>query len=369
MKYNFLIVGAGLFGSVLARELTDGGFKVLVIEKRAHIGGNVYTEKVEGINVHKYGPHILHTDNEEVWNYLNRFTKFKNFINSPIANYNDNLYPLPFNMNTFEKMWGVTDPERARRIIDSQKFNGTPKNLEEQALSLVGKDIYEKLIKGYTEKQWGKKCTELPPEIIKRLPVRYTYDNNYYNSKYQGIPEDGYTAMFENMLSGIDVILKTDYFDNRKFWNSKATTVIYTGPIDKFYDFSLGTLEYRSLQFETEILNIPDFQKVAVMNFTNSKIPYTRICEHKHFEHSQSNKTVVTFEYPKKWKFGDEPYYPINDTKNSKLYQEYKKLADSEKNVIFGGRLAEYKYYDMDKIVERALDMSKIINNSYVYND
>ena len=353
--YDFLIVGSGLFGSVCARELADEGFKCLVIEKRNHIGGNIYSEKIEGIEVHKYGPHVFHTNSDEIWNYINRFADFNGFVNTPIANYKGEIYSLPFNMFTFNKLWNVKTPSEAMKIIEEQKFKGIPKNLEEQALSLVGRDIYEKLIKGYTEKQWGRKCSDLPPEIIKRLPVRMTYSNNYFNSKYQGIPIGGYTAMVENMLDEIEVILNEDYLKNKEYWNKQATKVIYTGPIDAYFDYSLGHLEYRSLRFETEILDIPNYQGSAVVNYTDSEIPYTRICEHKHFDYLECPKTVITKEYSSEWKVGDEPYYPVNDAKNNELLKQYQELAKNENNVIFGGRLAEYKYYDMDKVIESAL--------------
>lgn len=352
--FDYLIIGSGLFGSTCARELTDKGYSVCVLEKRSHIGGNIYTEKIEEINVHKYGPHIFHTDSEEIWNYVNRFAKFNNFINTPIANYKGEIYSLPFNMFTFNKMWNITTPDEALKIIEEQKFKGIPKNLEEQALSLVGYDVYEKLIKGYTEKQWGRKCSELPVDIIKRLPVRLTYNNNYFNSKYQGIPVDGYTKMIEKMLDGIVVKLNEDYLKNKQFWNNQAKKVIYTGPIDAYFDYCLGHLEYRTLRFETEILNTSNYQGNAVVNYTDVEVSYTRICEHKHFENSKSTKTIITKEYSKEWENGDEPYYPVNDDKNKKLFDEYQKLSENE-NVIFGGRLAEYKYYDMDKIIENAL--------------
>lgn len=353
--YDYLIVGSGLFGSVCARELTDEGYSVCVIEKRSHIGGNIYSEKIEGIEVHKYGPHVFHTNSDEIWNYINRFADFNGFVNTPIAVSGGEVYSLPFNMFTFNKLWNVKTPSEAMKIIEEQKFKGIPKNLEEQALSLVGRDIYEKLIKGYTEKQWGRKCSDLPPEIIKRLPVRMTYSNNYFNSKYQGIPIGGYTAMVENMLDGIEVILNEDYLKNKEYWNKQATKVIYTGPIDAYFDYSLGHLEYRSLRFETEILDIPNYQGSAVVNYTDSEIPYTRICEHKHFDYLECPKTVITKEYSSEWKVGDEPYYPVNDRKNNELLKQYQELAKNENNVIFGGRLAEYKYYDMDKVIESAL--------------
>lgn len=353
--YDYLIVGSGLFGSVCARELTDKGFKCLVIEKRNHIGGNIYTENIEGINVHKYGPHVFHTNSEKVWSYVNRFAKFNGFVNTPIAISGGEVYSLPFNMFTFNKLWNVKTPSEAMKIIEEQKFKGIPKNLEEQALSLVGRDIYEKLIKNYTEKQWGRKCSELPPEIIKRLPVRMTYSNTYFNAVYQGIPIGGYTKMVENMLDGIEVILNEDYLKNKEYWNKQTTKVIYTGPIDAYFDYSLGHLEYRSLRFETEILDIPNYQGSAVVNYTDSEIPYTRICEHKHFDYLECPKTVITKEYSSEWKVGDEPYYPVNDTKNNELLKQYQELAKNERNVLFGGRLAEYKYYDMDKVIESAL--------------
>lgn len=361
--YDYLIVGSGLFGSVCARELTDEGFKCLVIEKRNHIGGNIYTENIEGINVHKYGPHVFHTNSEKVWSYVNRFAKFNGFVNTPIAISGGEVYSLPFNMFTFNKLWNVKTPSEALEIIEKQRkeITGTPRNLEEQAISLVGRDVFEKLIKNYTEKQWGRKCSELPPEIIKRLPVRMTYSNTYFNAVYQGIPIGGYTKMVENMLDGIEVILNEDYLKNKEYWNSISDKVIYTGPIDAYFDFSLGHLEYRSLRFETEILDIPNYQGNAVVNYTDSEIPYTRICEHKHFDYLECPKTVITKEYSSEWKVGDEPYYPVNDRKNSELLKQYQELAKNEKNVIFGGRLAEYKYYDMDKVIESALKICEKI--------
>ena len=358
--YDYLIVGSGLFGSVCARELTDEGFKCLVIEKRNHIGGNIYTENIVGINVHKYGPHVFHTNSEKVWSYVNRFAMFNGFVNTPIAISGGEVYSLPFNMFTFNKLWNVKTPSEAMKIIEEQKFKGIPKNLEEQALSLVGRDIYEKLIKGYTEKQWGRKCSDLPPEIIKRLPVRMTYSNTYFNAVYQGIPIDGYTKMVENMLEGIEVILNEDYLKNKEYWNKQATKVIYTGPIDAFFDYSLGVLDYRSLQFESEILDTPNYQGSAVVNYTDADIPYTRICEHKHFENSDSEKTVITKEYSIEWESGAEPYYPINDERNKHLYEQYKNLAETSRDkVIFGGRLAEYRYYDMDAVIGSALKYVK----------
>lgn len=358
--YDYLIVGSGLFGSVCARELTDGGFKCLVIEKRNHIGGNIYTENIEGINVHKYGPHVFHTNSEKVWSYVNRFAKFNGFVNTPIAISGGEVYSLPFNMFTFNKLWNVKTPSEAMKIIEEQKFKGIPKNLEEQAISLVGRDVFEKLIKNYTEKQWGRKCSDLPPEIIKRLPVRMTYSNTYFNAVYQGIPIGGYTKMVENMLDGIEVILNEDYLKNREYWNSISDKVIYTGPIDAFFDFSLGVLDYRSLRFESEILDTPNYQGSAVVNYTDADIPYTRICEHKHFENSDSEKTVITKEYSIEWESGAEPYYPINDERNKHLYEQYKNLAETS-HVIFGGRLAEYRYYDMDAVIESALKICEKI--------
>lgn len=355
--YDYLIVGSGLFGVTCARKLADEGYSVCVIEKRSHIGGNIYTENIEGINIHKYGPHIFHTNSEEIWNYVNKFADFNNFVNTPIAKFKNEIYSLPFNMFTFNKMWGVETPEEAKKIIEKQRFKGEPKNLEEQALSLVGKDIYEKLIKGYTEKQWGRKCSELSIDIIKRLPVRFTYNNNYFNSKYQGIPIGGYTKMIEKMLENIEVKLNTDFFDNKEFWKTQARKIIYTGPIDAYFDYSLGCLEYRSLKFESEILDVSNFQGVAVVNYTDAEIPFTRICEHKHFEFGESDKTVITKEFSKEWNINEEPYYPINNKKNLELLKKYQELAKKE-NVIFGGRLAEYKYYDMDKVIENALKIT-----------
>ena len=357
-KYDYLIVGAGLYGSIFAYEMNKKGKKCLVIDKRNHIGGNIYCENIEGINVHKYGAHIFHTNNKEVWEYINNFCEFNNYINSPIANYKGEIYNLPFNMNTFNKLWGVVTPEEAKAKIEEQKkeFSMTePKNLEEQAISLIGKDIYEKLIKGYTEKQWGRKATELPAFIIKRLPVRFTYDNNYFNDRYQGIPIGGYTKIIEKMLEGIEVKLNTNFFDNREYFENIAEKIVFTGMIDEFYNYKFGKLEYRSLRFETETLNEESYQGNAVVNYTERETPYTRIIEHKHFEFGKQEKTVITKEYPSEWKEGDEPYYPVNDEKNNKLYEKYRELAEKEKNVIFGGRLGEYKYYDMDKIIEKVL--------------
>ena len=362
--YDYLIVGAGLFGAVCARELTDAGKKVLVIDKRDHIAGNVYTEKVEDINVHIYGAHIFHTNDKTVWDYLQQFTTFNRFTNSPIANYKGELYSLPFNMYTFNKMWGVVTPEEAAAKIEKQrKFAGIaePKNLEEQAISLVGTDIYEKLIKGYTQKQWGRPCDQLPAFIIKRLPVRLTFDNNYFNALYQGIPIGGYTAMVQKMLAGVEVKIGVDYLKDKEYWDTQAKRIIYTGPIDAYFNFALGTLEYRSVRFETEILDKPNFQGNAAVNYTDAVTPWTRIIEHKWFEFGKDEngndlpKTVISKEYSSEWKPGDEPYYPVNDEKNGKLYEAYKALADKEERVIFGGRLGEYKYYDMDQVIAAAL--------------
>lgn len=357
-KYDYLIVGAGLYGSIFAYEMNKKGKKCLVIDKRNHTGGNIYCENIEGINVHKYGAHIFHTSNKEVWEYINQFCEFNNYINSPIANYKGEIYNLPFNMNTFNKLWGVVTPEEAKVKIEEQKkeFSITePKNLEEQAISLIGKDIYEKLIKGYTEKQWGRKATELPAFIIKRLPVRFTYDNNYFNDRYQGIPIGGYTKIIEKMLEEIEIKLNTNFFDNREYFENIAEKIAFTGMIDEFYNYKFGKLEYRSLRFETEILDEENYQGNAVVNYTEREIPYTRIIEHKHFEFGKQEKTVITKEYPSEWREGDEPYYPVNDEKNNKLYKKYRELAEKEENVIFGGRLGEYKYYDMDKVIEKVL--------------
>ena len=359
MKYDYLIAGAGLFGSVFAYEAKRRGIKCLVVDRRNHIGGNIYCEQQDGINIHKYGAHIFHTSNKKVWDYVNQFAEFNNYINSPVANYNGEIYNLPFNMNTFSKMWGISTPQQAEAIINEQKqaITHEPQNLEEQAISLVGTDIYTKLIKGYTEKQWGKKCTELPAFIIKRLPVRYTYDNNYFNDRYQGIPIGGYNKIIEKMLECIDVELNCDYnicFDKDQ---KIAEKVIYTGAIDEYFNYQLGHLEYRGLKFETERLEQENYQGVAVMNFTDSETPYTRIIEHKHFEFGKQPVTYITKEYPQDWKLGEEAYYPVNDDKNQQLYVKYKELADKEKNVIFGGRLGEYKYYDMDKVIESALNL------------
>ncbi|MGX7086719.1 UDP-galactopyranose mutase [Gemelliphila palaticanis] len=357
--YDYLVVGSGLYGAVFAHEANKKGKKVLVIEKRNHIGGNIYTEKVEGINVHKYGAHIFHTSDKKIWDYVNQFTEFNNYINAPVAKYKDEIYNLPFNMNTFSKMWNISTPQEAKEIIERQKeeIKGEPKNLEEQAISLVGRDIYEKLIKGYTEKQWERDCTEIPAFIIKRLPVRFTYDNNYFYDRYQGIPVDGYTAIIGRMLEGIEVRINVDYLANKEEFDLLAKKVIYTGPIDAYFNYELGELAYRSISFENEILDIDNYQGNAVVNYTERDIPFTRIIEHKHFEFGNQEKTVISKEYSREWQLGDEPYYPINDDKNNKLYQEYKKLADKEYKVIFGGRLGEYKYYDMDKVIASALLM------------
>ncbi len=362
--YDYLIVGAGLYGSVCARELADAGKTVLVIDRRAQVAGNVYTENVEGIQVHKYGAHIFHTNNKEVWEYVNRFSVFNRFTNSPVANYRGEIYSLPFNMYTFNKMWGVVTPEEAAAKIAEQRkeITGEPRNLEEQAISLVGRDIYEKLIKGYTEKQWGRDCRDLPAFIIKRLPVRLTYDNNYFNALYQGIPAGGYTKMVEHMLDGIEVRLGEDYLERKADWDSLAETVIYTGPVDAYFDYCLGNLEYRSVRFETELLDKPNFQGNAAVNYTDRETPWTRIIEHKWFEFGKDEngndlpKTVISREYSSEWKPGDEPYYPVNDEKNSRLYAEYRAMAEAEPGVIFGGRLGEYKYYDMDQVIAAALE-------------
>lgn len=359
--FNFLIVGSGLFASVFAHEAKKQGKSVLVLERRNHIGGNVYCEEKEGIRIHKYGAHIFHTDYKDVWDYVNQFVEFNNYVNSPIANYKGELYNLPFNMNTFSKMWGVATPAEAAAIIAEQRkvITGKPKNLEEQAISLIGTDIYTKLIKGYTEKQWGRSCTELPAFIIQRLPVRYTFDNNYFNDRYQGIPVGGYNKLIDALLDGIEVRLGVDYNLQRKVYQDIAETVVYTGAIDAYFDYCFGPLEYRSLRFETERLEEENHQGVAVMNYTDRETPYTRSIEHKHFEFGKQPITYVTKEYPADWKPGDEAYYPVNDEINQKLYSRYAELAKKEKNVIFGGRLAEYKYYDMDDVIKRALDLMK----------
>lgn len=365
MKYDYLVVGAGLYGAVFAHEAKQKGKSVLVIDKRPHIAGNVYSKQVEGIHVHQYGAHIFHTNNRKVWQYITKFAEFNRFTNSPVANYKGELYSLPFNMYTFNKMWGVTTPEEATQKIEEQRREivGEPKNLEEQAISLVGRDIYEKLIKGYTEKQWGRDCKELPAFIIKRLPVRLTFDNNYFNALYQGIPIGGYTKMVEQMLADIEVHLNEDYLDKKDEYDAMAEKVVYTGAIDAYFDYRLGNLEYRSVRFENEILDIPNYQGNAAVNYTDRETPWTRIIEHKWFEFGKDEngndlpKTVISKEYSSEWKPGDEPYYPVNDEKNGALYQAYKELADQESNVIFGGRLGEYKYYDMDAVIAAALDM------------
>ena len=362
---DYLIVGAGLYGAVCARELKDAGKNVMVIDKRDHIAGNVYTEDVEGIHVHKYGAHIFHTNNRKVWDYVQRFAEFNRFTNSPVANYKGELFSLPFNMYTFNKMWGVITPQEAQAKIEEQRKAAgisEPQNLEEQAISLVGTDIYEKLVKGYTQKQWGRECKDLPAFIIKRLPVRLTFDNNYFNALYQGIPMGGYTRMVKNMLEGIEVQTGVDYLANKEYWDGMAEKVIYTGPIDAYFGYKLGYLEYRSVRFETELLDMPNFQGNAAVNYTDADTPWTRIIEHKWFEFGKDDqgndlpKTVISREYSSEWKPGDEPYYPVNDEKNGKLYAEYRKLADKENRVVFGGRLGEYKYYDMDQVIAAALE-------------
>ena len=360
MKYDYLVVGAGLYGAVFAHEAKAKGKSVLVIDKRDHVAGNVYTEEIEGINVHKYGAHIFHTNNKKVWEYITKFAEFNRFTNAPVANYKGELYSLPFNMYTFNKTRGVVTPQEAAEKIEEQKKAAgitEPKNLEEQAISLVGTDIYEKLVKGYTEKQWGRPCNELPAFIIKRLPVRLTFDNNYFNALYQGIPMGGYTKMVENLLDGIEVRLGEEYLEKKEEYDALADRIVYTGPIDAYFDYSLGALEYRSVRFENEVLDMPNFQGNAAVNYTDAETPWTRIIEHKWFEFGDQPKTVISREYSLEWKPGDEPYYPVNDEKNGKLYGEYKKLADQESKVIFGGRLGEYKYYDMDAVIASALDM------------
>ena len=367
-KYDYLIVGSGLFGAVFANEMTKSGKKCLVIDKRDHIGGNIYTKEVEGINVHMYGAHIFHTSDKKIWDYVNQFAEFNRYTNSPVARYKDELYNMPFNMNTFSKMWGVVTPKEAKEKIEAQIKEANikePKNLEEQALSLVGRDIYEKLVKGYTEKQWGRKANELPSFIIKRLPVRFTYDNNYFNDKYQGIPNGGYTTIIEKMLDGVDVRLNTDFFADRQEFSEIADKILFTGMIDEYFDHCYGYLEYRSLRFETETIDEENYQGNAVVNYTEYEIPYTRIIEHKHFEFMCQDeskrvpKTVITREYPADWKPGDEPYYPMNDEKNNALYEKYKALAEKESNVIFGGRLGMYKYFDMHNVIAEALRCAK----------
>lgn len=358
--YDYLIVGAGLYGAVFAHEATKHGKTCLVIEKRGHIAGNIYTENIEGINVHKYGAHIFHTSDRRIWDYINGFAEFNNYINQPVARYKNECYNLPFNMNTFTKMWpDVFTPDEAKKRIEEERresYKENPANLEEQAINLVGKTIYEKLIKGYTGKQWGRACTELPAFIIKRLPVRFIFDNNYFNDRYQGIPIGGYTAVVEKMLEGCEVRLNTDFFDDKENYLACAKTVVYTGAIDRFYDYRFGALEYRSVRFETEVLNTDNFQGNAVVNYTDAETPFTRIIEHKHFEFGTQSKTVISREYSSAWKLGDEPYYPVNDEKNGKLYLQYKELADKEERVIFGGRLGQYKYYDMHNVIREALN-------------
>lgn len=373
MTYDYLIVGSGLFGAVFAYRAKNAGKKVLVIEKRRHVGGNIYCEKVEGINVHKYGAHIFHTNNRQTWDFVNSMVEFNRYTNSPVANYKGELYNLPFNMNTFHQMWGVITPgeamakigEQRALVLDAMRAEGIsePRNLEEQARLLIGNDIYEKLIKGYTEKQWGRKCSELPPFIIKRLPVRFVYDNNYFNAKYQGIPVGGYNILIDRLLEGIEVRTSTDYLADREYWNSIADKVLFTGPIDAYFDYCYGKLDYRTVRFETEVMDTSNYQGNAVVNFTDSETPYTRVIEHKHFESFGDDvyanpKTVVSREFSVEWSEGLEPYYPVNDSHNNLLYSKYRSLADNERHTIFGGRLAEYKYYDMDKIVELAFDMS-----------
>lgn len=373
MLYDYLIVGSGLFGATFAYRAQQAGKKCLVIDKRPHLGGNVYCEKIEGINVHKYGAHIFHTSNKKVWNFVNSIVEFNRYTNSPVANYQGKLYNLPFNMNTFYQMWGVVTPQQAKEKIEEQRANAVeamkkvgikePRNLEEQAISLIGTDIYEALIKGYTEKQWGRKCTDLPAFIIKRLPVRFVYDNNYFNDKYQGIPIGGYNKLIEGLLEGVEVKTNTDFFENRSYWESTAEKIVFTGKIDEFYNYQFGKLEYRTVKFEKEIHDCSNYQGNAVVNYTEKEIPYTRIIEHKHFEMfgtevEECPKTVISKEYSTEWKDGMEPYYPVNDEKNSTLYNQYKELANKEQNVIFGGRLAEYKYYDMAPIIEKVLNIT-----------
>ncbi|MBE5934927.1 MAG: UDP-galactopyranose mutase [Lachnospiraceae bacterium] len=361
MKYDYLIVGAGLFGATFAYRATKAGKRCLVIDKRNHIGGNAYCENVDGINVHKYGAHIFHTSDDEVWSFVNKFAKFNNYINSPIARYKDELYNLPFNMNTFSKLWGIKTPSEAKAIIEEQRCKygvENPDNLEEQALSLVGKDIYEKLVKHYTMKQWGRECSELPAFIIRRLPLRFTFDNNYFNDRYQGIPEGGYTNIVEQMLEGCHVELNVDFLANREQYMNMADKVIYTGMIDEFYDFKLGNLEYRTVRFETSRLDTDNYQGNAVVNYTGDEVDYTRIIEHKHFEFGQQDFTIISKEYSVEWKEGMEPYYPVNNDENNDLYNRYKELASKENKVIFGGRLGHYKYYDMDKVIKEALNLA-----------
>ena len=355
-KYDYLLVGAGLYSAVFAHLAAQKGKKCLCIEKRDHIGGNIYCENMENINVHKYGAHIFHTSNRKVWDFVNSLVEFNRYTNSPVANYKGEMYNMPFNMNTFSKMWGISTPDEAKAIINEQRkvISGEPQNLEEQAISLVGTDIYRKLVKGYTEKQWGRDCTELPAFIIKRLPVRYTYDNNYFNDLYQGIPIGGYNLLIEKLFAGCDMVTGVDYLDDRAHWDAQAEKVVFTGPIDAFFGYRLGKLQYRTVRFETEVLDTDNYQGVAVVNYTDRETPYTRIIEHKHFEFGTQSKTVISREYPSEWTEGMEPYYPVNDARNQALYQQYAALAQQE-NVIFGGRLGEYKYYDMDKVIEAAM--------------
>lgn len=365
--YDYVLVGAGLFSGVIAYQAALEGKSCLVLEKREHIGGNVYCEKIEGINVHKYGAHIFHTSDKQVWQFVNSLVEFNRYTNSPIANYKGEIYNMPFNMNTFNKMWGVSTPQEAAAIIERQRgeVKGEPKNLEEQAISLVGKDIYEKLIKGYTEKQWGRSCKELPAFIIKRLPVRYTYDNNYFNDAYQGIPIGGYNVLIDRLFAHADIRTGVDFLDDKEKWRNMGKQVIYTGAIDAFYDYCYGKLEYRTVRFETEVLDTPNYQGVAVVNYTDRETPYTRVIEHKHFEFGPQSKTVVSREYSTDWKEGMEPYYPVNNERNQRLYQQYADLAKSEPNVCFGGRLGEYKYYDMDKVIASAFRMWDKIRSKY----
>lgn len=369
-QYDFLIVGAGLYGAVFARQMTDKGKKCLVIEKRSHKGGNVYCENIEGINVHKYGPHIFHTNDESIWNYVNSFVTFNNFVYSPLANYKGRLYNLPFNMNTFYQLWNIQDPRKAENKIKAQVKKSAiihPHNLEEQAISMVGIDIYKTFIKGYTEKQWGRSAKDLPNFIIKRLPVRYTYDNNYFNDRYQGIPVGGYNKLIDALLTGIEVKTNVNFFENRSCFSDLSEYLVYTGKLDEFYDYRFGYLEYRSLRFEEERLEIPNYQGVAIINYTEKNIPYTRVIEHKHFEFGRQQGTVITREYPQEWGPGKEAYYPINDTKNDQKYKQYRNLAKNEHNVIFGGRLAEYKYYDMHQVIGSALKQTKVIAEKQPY--
>lgn len=355
--YDYLIVGAGFFGAVFAHEAQKQGKRCLVVERRGHIGGNCYTADVESIHVHRYGAHIFHTSDQQIWTYINQFCTFNNYVNSPIANYRGEIYNMPFNMNTFSRLWHISTPAEAKAIIDAQRADAPaqPQNLEEQAISLVGRDIYEKLVKGYTEKQWGRSCTQLPAFIIRRLPVRFRYDNNYFNDRYQGIPEGGYTPIFEKLLDGIDVRLNCDYFDHRDELRAQCRKVIFTGPIDRYFDYCYGPLQFRSLRFESEVLDMENYQGNAVVNYTDRETPYTRVIEHKHFEFGTQPKTVITREYPMDWHPGDEPYYTVNDEENNQLYQRYAALAEREPDVLFGGRLGEYKYYDMDKVIASAL--------------